>query len=486
MMVFCLTILEAPDAKAEILTFPCGGSATYSVSVPEGILSDGKNCLGDVVININVKTIGQEAFYMSGITSVLIPDSVTGISREAFVGTKITSVVIPDSVLAIGEAAFFGVPLKTVVIGKSVTIVGGKAFAANSHLNSISIPDGLKILGPYALPITDSLHSVTYCGKLTGFPITPTCPPERKKILDNENEGATFSGCPSTWKLKLPAIQIEASSSNPRVKRITYLGDNRNIVNFESHLMNYYPEVSGYIDSLGQEAKANISIEVSDRQNFSEKISDSDHLLRIWFSWRAAANYFDAEYGVPIDPWVRLNLKIEVKGCKPLSLNSNAVQYRGNYPLENIEDYFSSGAGNAFYDSKQQELLRNALKKNFEELSNPEVLRRLLFGGENKSGYYWQTANDSNLNSQTDVRLVALSPLNCLKGTGRFVAFTSTPCKIGVFLSDWDSGEHLVQIIDVKQKMNPYKIITCTKGKLTKKINSAAINPTCPVGWKKS
>ena len=485
---FALMALITPNANAEISNFACGGSATYSVKMPAGILTDGKECIGDIVIDSTVKTIGSEAFYKSKITSVVIPSSVRIISSLAFAGTKISSLVIPDSVTGIGHGAFLGTQLKTVVIGKSVTLIGGTAFASNPYLASISIPDGLKILGEGALGNDASLTSIIYCGKLTGLPIIPTCPPDRKANLDSKETSMSFNGCPIKWILKLPTIQIEYSASKPRGKRITFVGDNREAVNFNNHLKNYYPELNTYIESQSLSVKATLSIEFSDRQLFLDKITDSNYLLSTWFNSIAYSNIRDAEYGVPMDPWVRLNLKIEVKGCPEFSLNSNAVQYKGNYPLESIEEYFSSEQGKIFYDFKQQELLRNALKKNSTDLLKPEVLRSLLFGGSNK--YAWRTSDDSSLNSQTDFMITALAPMNCLKrginqSALKDIILISTPCKIGVFLSDWQTGEHLVQIIDIKEPMTKYTVLTCIKGKLTQKITSAAVKPTCPIGWKR-
>ena len=486
-MALILTFVAVPASKAETLNFSCGGSATYSVTMPQGLLTDGKKCTGDIVIDSKVRIIGSEAFYQSGITSVDIPLSVTGIGSTAFAGTKLVSIIIPNSVTVIGYGAFFGAQLKTVVIGDSVTVIDGKAFSTH-YLETITLPDGLKVLGEGAIPFTDSLTSIIYCGEMTGFPIKPTCPAERRARLDKNATSRTFSGCPNTWNLRLPDIQMEYEGSNPVAKRITFIGDNRAVVNFDNLLKNYYPDLSSYLETQGKSIKSKLSIEISDRQSFSEKISDSEHLLKIWFHARNQVNYRDAEYGVPLNPWVRLNLVIEVNGCKSFNINSNSVQYKGNYQLENIEEYFSSAVGSAFYDLKQQDLLRNALKKNYVELSKPETLKPLLFGGSNR--YLWRTSDDSSLNAQTDYKLVALAPMNCLKRNAnqnslKDITFNSTPCKVGVFLSDWESGEHLVQIIDFMQPMTSYIVITCIKGKLTKKITTAAVKPVCPNGWRK-
>jgi hypothetical protein len=48
----------------------------------------------------------------------------------------------------------------------------------------ISIPDGVTYLGEKAFDRNFSLASIIYCGKITSFPIMPTCPPERKAVID--------------------------------------------------------------------------------------------------------------------------------------------------------------------------------------------------------------------------------------------------------------------------------------------------------------
>ena len=77
-----------------------------------------------------VKSIYNEAFWNSSITSIVIPDSVTSIGNSAFGNcSKLTSIEIPDSVTSIGERAFSNCSsLTSVTIGDSVTSIGYYAF----------------------------------------------------------------------------------------------------------------------------------------------------------------------------------------------------------------------------------------------------------------------------------------------------------------------------------------------------------------------
>jgi len=157
-----------------------------------------------VVIPPSVTTIEGCAFWNSGITSVtlpnsltnlagfhrnkistvVIPSSVTTISANAFSENPLLSVDIPNSVTSIGEWAFSNTYLADVVLPNSVKALKEGAFANNLRLKSISIPDNLEILGKDVFSKSPLLQTITYCGELTGFPVVPVCPPERREIIE--------------------------------------------------------------------------------------------------------------------------------------------------------------------------------------------------------------------------------------------------------------------------------------------------------------
>jgi hypothetical protein len=94
----------------------------------------------------SVTSIGDYAFYGTGLTSITIPDSVTSIGDYAFYGTSLTSVTIPDSVTSIGAYAFSWMPLTNITIPNSVTSIGNFAFADTS-LTSVTIPNSVTSIG---------------------------------------------------------------------------------------------------------------------------------------------------------------------------------------------------------------------------------------------------------------------------------------------------------------------------------------------------
>ena len=123
-----------------------------SVTIPTSVRSIGKGAFGrcsalssvTFTPTSQVTSIGQSAFYSSGLTSITIPTSVTSIGEDAFGGctsltsvtftptsqvtsishyafasSGLTSVIIPDSVIRIGFYAFTLSALRTVYISKA-------------------------------------------------------------------------------------------------------------------------------------------------------------------------------------------------------------------------------------------------------------------------------------------------------------------------------------------------------------------------------
>ena len=162
-----LLVSATPSARAETKTFPCGGTATYSVLMPSGVAQDGSECSGSLIIDSNVKIIGNNAFRSAGrLTSVTIPNSVTSIGDFAFSYTSLTSVTIPNSVTGIGLEAFSNSWLTSIDIGNSVSRIGGLAFYG-TRLTSVNIPNSVTELGDYAFRSAGRLTSVTIPNSVT-------------------------------------------------------------------------------------------------------------------------------------------------------------------------------------------------------------------------------------------------------------------------------------------------------------------------------
>lgn len=105
----------------------------------------------DVVIprelgGLPVTEIGGNAFFDSGITSVIIPDTVKAIGSRSFAFNKLKKIVIPDSVEVIAPSAFAYNELEEVVLSKNVKELTFFTFAHNK-IKKIVIPESVNSIG---------------------------------------------------------------------------------------------------------------------------------------------------------------------------------------------------------------------------------------------------------------------------------------------------------------------------------------------------
>lgn len=109
------------------------GVYSGNIIIPETIIYDNTT--------YSVTSIGEDAFYKSGITSVTIPNSVTSISENAFLDChQLEFVTIGNSVKSIGESAFeYCSGLMSVAIPNSVSSIGRHAFWGCSGLVSMRV-----------------------------------------------------------------------------------------------------------------------------------------------------------------------------------------------------------------------------------------------------------------------------------------------------------------------------------------------------------
>src|SRR5476649_1018921 len=92
---------------------PQSGQFSYTINNDGSINITGFSGSGASLIipsTINgqaVTSIGNLAFsFISGVTSITIPNSVTSIGTGAFQGTALTSITLPSSVTSVGDFAF--------------------------------------------------------------------------------------------------------------------------------------------------------------------------------------------------------------------------------------------------------------------------------------------------------------------------------------------------------------------------------------------
>ena len=129
---------------------------------------DGMSGLTTVVIPDTVKSIGSKAFFScSKLESLTIGNGTTAIGDSAFSGClSLDRVTLPDSVETLGKNCFTGcLKLESVRLSDNIKAVPENCFSACTSLASLSIPDSVTRVGANAC---DS------CGELSMIYVPPT------------------------------------------------------------------------------------------------------------------------------------------------------------------------------------------------------------------------------------------------------------------------------------------------------------------------
>ena len=143
---------------------------------------------GDLTVPSGVTTLGYQAFYESGITSAVLPESITSWGSEIFrLCRSLEHVQLPNSLTRVGNYMFqYCTSLEDIDLPESVTEIGYCAFEysgltnielpeniqkiedysfSNSKLRSFRVPDGFtSSLGAHCLENCDSLRTA-YMGR---------------------------------------------------------------------------------------------------------------------------------------------------------------------------------------------------------------------------------------------------------------------------------------------------------------------------------
>lgn len=190
-----------------------------NITIPNSVFSIGRTAfaredsgatLEEIILPASVKSIGHAAFVRAGLKRVVIGSGIETIPSSAFEGNQIREVVIPNNVKYIQAFAFRRNPLDIITFSEglqlvdseafaytnveklslptSLTQIGTRAFANNARLKELDISDfyegsiagdGTQIVGDI-LAENYSIQKIVYCGKITGFYVSPTCEGARK------------------------------------------------------------------------------------------------------------------------------------------------------------------------------------------------------------------------------------------------------------------------------------------------------------------
>lgn len=177
-----------------ILVFGCKGTKK---EIPEGVVSIGENAfygsgLSEVTLPSTLTTIEESAFYNCELTSVNIPDAVESIGDNAFsLCSKLETINISNSssLLSIGRSAFSYTGLTSIKIPKSVLTIGKNAFANCESLSNIQVETGNTF---YSSP--DNCNAILQGDKLIVGCSGTTIPESASSIGEGAFYGSGFGG----------------------------------------------------------------------------------------------------------------------------------------------------------------------------------------------------------------------------------------------------------------------------------------------------
>lgn len=124
---------------------PSKGLVEYSVP---------KGCIG----------ISGGAFWGSEIKKITLPDGFLAVDDNAFCQTPLEQVNFPKSLVYIGIQGFAGTQMTEVTLPENMPTLYDEAFADSPNLTSLTIPSGVKLIGPMAFRKCKNLKTVTCLG----------------------------------------------------------------------------------------------------------------------------------------------------------------------------------------------------------------------------------------------------------------------------------------------------------------------------------
>ncbi len=190
-----------------------------------------------------VTKIGEEAFELSLVIDVKLPQTLEIIDDWAFHGTPLRQVKIPDNVVKIGEGAFadcfslqkivlgdgvrdigysafaYNYNLAEVVFGKNLEKIDERAFYDNFRLTKINLPNGVKSLGDSAFDGCKNLRKCILSESLQslGDSAFYDCENLKECYLPSSLEKIgdyVFGGCGRLESIFIPASVIQMGRFN--------------------------------------------------------------------------------------------------------------------------------------------------------------------------------------------------------------------------------------------------------------------------------
>ena len=148
-----------------------------SVTIPKTVTTIGKGAFNECAKLTTVKiatggltTVGEQAFWSSGLTTIALPYGVTEIGLRAFAQCKaLKTVTLPDTLTAIGQRAFFSSGLTSVIVPGKVTTVGNGAFESCTALKTVTLSGGMTTIAESMFSGCTTLSSIVIPSSVTSI-----------------------------------------------------------------------------------------------------------------------------------------------------------------------------------------------------------------------------------------------------------------------------------------------------------------------------
>ena len=247
-----LTAVHMPKALTTIGDYAFERCASLrDLSLQDGLTTIGEgafaNCssLRELVVPASVTRIGRLAFastawftslpsgvvYINNVlythkppmgkqTTVFVREGTVSISPDAFLLSKLTAVALPQSIVHIGEGAFrYSYDLHTVIFEGDMDVIPRCAFMECSKLNNVNIPFMVDSIAPQAFYGCSSLRSLELPDSLRSIGVEAFFDCSALRVLELPNRvervGArAFAGCSALLLVEMPdALKIVQDSA---------------------------------------------------------------------------------------------------------------------------------------------------------------------------------------------------------------------------------------------------------------------------------